>query len=183
MGYNSIYAGYGCGSSYFRMLADKFGYKRLYFIGLLLFTFGSMLCGRSSDENMLIVSRVIQGLGAGQYNHLAWPLFQGNFHLTSAVLHLDFGVFLLQPLSHLDHLLAVFLIDRFSWPLIFDVNIPVGLLAMLFTIIIQSEYINRKARKFDIAGFISVTIFLRSRCIYCLREMQLQTHQDGMRLI
>ena len=46
-------------------LADYFGYKRMYFIGLLLFTIGSFMCGVSGDENMLIFSRVIQGLGAG----------------------------------------------------------------------------------------------------------------------
>lgn len=40
-------------------LADKFGYKRMYFMGLLLFTFGSFLCGISHDENALIFSRVI----------------------------------------------------------------------------------------------------------------------------
>src|SRR5664279_5901519 len=34
-------------------LADRFGYKRLYFLGLLLFTFGSFLCGVSGDENTL----------------------------------------------------------------------------------------------------------------------------------
>ena len=36
-------------------LADRFGYKRLYFMGLLLFTFGSFLCGMSNDENTLII--------------------------------------------------------------------------------------------------------------------------------
>src|SRR5665648_812929 len=55
-------------------LADKFGYKRLYFLGLLMFTIGSMLCGMSNDENTLILSRIIQGLGAGMipvsYTHL-----------------------------------------------------------------------------------------------------------------
>ena len=46
-------------------LADRFGYKRMYFLGLFLFTFGSFLCFLSQDENMLIISRVIQGMGAG----------------------------------------------------------------------------------------------------------------------
>jgi DHA2 family multidrug resistance protein len=46
-------------------MADRFGYKRVYFLGLFLFTFGSFLCGYSSSEDMLIFSRVIQGLGAG----------------------------------------------------------------------------------------------------------------------
>ncbi|TSA38882.1 MAG: MFS transporter [Porphyromonadaceae bacterium] len=46
-------------------MADRFGYKRMYFWGLLLFTLGSLLCGMSVDENTLILSRIIQGLGAG----------------------------------------------------------------------------------------------------------------------
>ena len=55
-------------------MADKFGYKRLYFIGLFLFTLGSMLCGRSTDENMLIISRVIQGFGAGTIQPLGMAI-------------------------------------------------------------------------------------------------------------
>src|SRR5664279_2059562 len=46
-------------------LADKYGYKRVYFLGLFLFTLGSFLCGISPTEDILIFSRVIQGLGAG----------------------------------------------------------------------------------------------------------------------
>jgi len=60
-------------------LADKFGYKRMYFIGLFLFTLGSMLCGRSSDENMLIASRVIQGLGAGTIQPLGMAIITREF--------------------------------------------------------------------------------------------------------
>jgi MFS transporter, DHA2 family, multidrug resistance protein len=40
-------------------LADRFGYKRMYFLGLSLFTMGSFLCGMSPNENILILSRVI----------------------------------------------------------------------------------------------------------------------------
>ena len=46
-------------------LADRFGYKRMYFLGLSLFTLGSFLCGMSPNENVLILSRIVQGLGAG----------------------------------------------------------------------------------------------------------------------
>src|SRR5512137_3179014 len=46
-------------------MADRFGYKKVYFLGLVLFTLGSLLCGYSSTEDMLIAARVVQGLGAG----------------------------------------------------------------------------------------------------------------------
>ena len=55
-------------------LADRFGYKRLYFLGLLMFTIGSMLCGMSHDENTLILSRIVQGLGAGTIQPLGMAI-------------------------------------------------------------------------------------------------------------
>jgi DHA2 family multidrug resistance protein len=159
-------------------LADKFGYKRLYFLGLLLFTLGSALCGRSSDENMLIVSRIIQGFGAGTIQPLGMAIITREFPPHQRGIALGFWGISAAASVSFGPLIGGFLIDRFSWPLIFDVNIPIGLLAMLFTIIIQSEYKNRKTRKFDIAGFISVTIFL-PLTLYTLSQGNTATNPAG----
>jgi MFS transporter, DHA2 family, multidrug resistance protein len=159
-------------------LADKFGYKRLYFIGLFLFTLGSMLCGRASDENMLIAARVIQGLGAGTIQPLGMAIITREFPPNQRGIALGFWGISAAASVSFGPLIGGFLIDRFSWPLIFDVNIPIGIIAMLFTIIIQSEYINRKARKFDIVGFISVTIFL-PLTLYILSQGNAATNSAG----
>jgi DHA2 family multidrug resistance protein len=159
-------------------LADKFGYKRLYFIGLFLFTLGSMLCGRSSDENMLIASRVIQGLGAGTIQPLGMAIISREFPPHQRGIALGFWGISAAASVSFGPIIGGFLIDRFSWPLIFDVNIPIGILAMLFTIIIQSEYINRSARKFDLIGFISVTIFL-PLTLYVLSQGNAATNSQG----
>ncbi len=159
-------------------LADKFGYKRLYFIGLFLFTLGSMLCGRSSDENMLITSRVIQGLGAGTIQPLGMAIITREFPPNQRGIALGFWGIAAAASVSFGPLIGGFLIDRFNWPLIFDVNIPVGLIAMIFTVIIQSEYKNRKARKFDIVGFISVTIFL-PLTLYILSQGNAATNSEG----
>jgi MFS transporter, DHA2 family, multidrug resistance protein len=159
-------------------LADKFGYKKLYFIGLFLFTLGSMLCGRSSDENMLIASRVIQGLGAGTIQPLGMAIITREFPPHQRGIALGFWGISAAASVSFGPLIGGFLIDRFSWPLIFDVNIPVGILAMLFTIIIQSEYINKKTRKFDLVGFISVTIFL-PLTLYILSQGNAATNSEG----
>jgi DHA2 family multidrug resistance protein len=159
-------------------LADKFGYKRLYFIGLFLFTLGSMLCGRSSDENMLILSRVIQGFGAGTIQPLGMAIITREFPPHQRGIALGFWGISAAASVSFGPLIGGFLIDRFSWPLIFDVNIPVGILAMLFTIIIQSEYKNKKTRKFDYIGFISVTIFL-PLTLFALSEGNTATNSAG----
>ncbi len=159
-------------------LADKFGYKRLYFIGLFLFTLGSMLCGRSSDENMLIASRVIQGFGAGTIQPLGMAIISREFPPHQRGIALGFWGISAAASVSFGPIIGGFLIDRFSWPLIFDVNIPIGILAMLFTIIIQSEYINRSVRKFDLIGFISVTIFL-PLTLYVLSQGNAATNSQG----
>lgn len=159
-------------------LADKFGYKRMYFIGLLLFTTGSMLCGMSSNEDMLIVSRVIQGLGAGTIQPLGLAIITREFPPHQRGVALGFWAISAAASVSFGPLIGGFLIDRFSWPLIFDVNIPVGILAMLFTIIVQSEYKNKKMRKFDWIGFISVTIFL-PLTLYALSEGNAATNSAG----
>jgi MFS transporter, DHA2 family, multidrug resistance protein len=141
-------------------LADRFGYKRMYFIGLLLFTVGSMLCGLSSDENMLIFSRVIQGFGGGCIQSLGMAIITREFPVEQRGIALGFWAISSAASVSFGPLIGGFLIDNFSWQLIFDVNIPIGIIAMLATIIIQSEYKNKNIRKFDLIGFISITLFL-----------------------
>lgn len=159
-------------------LADKFGYKRLYFIGLFLFTLGSMLCGRSSNENMLIASRVIQGLGAGTIQPLGMAIITREFPPSQRGIALGFWGISAAASVSFGPIIGGFLIDNFSWPLIFDVNIPIGIVAMLFTIVVQSEYINKQTRKFDVVGFISVTLFL-PLTLYALSQGNAATNSEG----
>jgi DHA2 family multidrug resistance protein len=159
-------------------LADKFGYKRLYFIGLFLFTLGSMLCGRASDENMLIMSRIIQGFGAGTIQPLGMAIISREFPPNKRGVALGFWGIAAAASVSFGPMIGGFLIDNFSWSLIFDVNIPIGILAMLFTIIIQKEYKNAKLRQFDLVGFISVTIFL-PLSLYALSQGNAATNSAG----
>lgn len=159
-------------------LADKFGFKRMYFTGLLLFTMGSMLCGRSTNENMLIMSRIIQGLGAGTIQPLGMAIITREFPPHQRGIALGFWGIAAAASVSFGPLIGGFIIDNFTWQLIFDVNIPIGIIAMLFTIIIQAEYKNKKIRNFDLIGFISVTLFL-PLILYALSEGNAATNSEG----
>ncbi len=159
-------------------LADRFGYKRMYFSGLLLFTLGSGLSGMAVNENMLIMSRVIQGLGAGIIQPLGMAIITREFPVKQRGIALGFWAISAAASVSFGPMIGGFLIDKFSWPLIFDVNIPVGILAMLFTLIIQSEYKSGLKRKFDIVGFVSVTIFL-PLTLYTLSEVNSADNSAG----
>ena len=102
-------------------MADRFGYKRVYFLGLFLFTLGSFLCGYSSTEDMLIFSRVIQGLGAGALMPVGMAIITREFPPEKRTLALGFWSIASAASVSFGPLIGGYLVDNFSWPLIFDV--------------------------------------------------------------
>jgi len=159
-------------------LADKFGYKRVYFWGLFLFTFGSLLCGLSNDETTLIMSRVIQGLGAGMIQPLGMAIITREFPPHQRGIALGFWAISAAASVSFGPIIGGYLVDNFNWQLIFNVNVPVGIVALLFTIVVQREFINKQVRKFDYIGFISVIIFLPV-LLFALSEGNAQTNSEG----
>jgi len=159
-------------------MADKFGYKRLYFLGMLFFTLGSLLCGMSGNEDMLIIARVIQGFGAGTIQPLGMAIISREFPPQQRGVALGFWAIAAAASISFGPLIGGYLVDNFNWALIFDVNVPVGIIGMVATIIIQTEYKNKRIRKFDIVGFISATIFLPV-LLYALSQGNAETNSEG----
>ena len=141
-------------------LADKFGYKKVYFWGLFIFTLGSFMCGMSSNENLLIFSRVIQGLGAGCLMPVGMAIITREFPPNQRGIALGFWSIASAASVSFGPLIGGYLVDNFTWHLIFYVNIPVGIIGMMVTMIIQREYRNKDIKGFDLIGFLSVSIFL-----------------------
>jgi DHA2 family multidrug resistance protein len=159
-------------------LADRFGYKRMYFIGLSLFTFGSFLCGISPNENALIVSRIIQGLGAGTIMPIGMAIITREFPAEQRGIALGFWAIAAAASVSFGPLIGGYLVDTFSWPLIFDVNVPVGIIGLLVTVLIQREYKNKNVKEFDFVGFISIGTFLPV-ILYALSEGNAATNSAG----
>ena len=159
-------------------MADRFGYKRVYFLGLFLFTLGSFLCGLSTDENMLIAARVLQGFGAGFIQPIGMAIITREFPPHQRGLALGLWAVSAAASVSFGPLIGGYLVDNFSWQLIFDVNVPVGIIGLIATVIIQKEYRNPKIRKFDVVGFVSACIFL-PMVLFALSEGNAQTNSQG----
>jgi EmrB/QacA subfamily drug resistance transporter len=112
-------------------LSDRFGAKRVYLTSLVLFTLGSALCGLALNAQMLIVTRVMQGLGGGMLMPIGMAVL---YRLTPPDRRGQiFGLFGL-PLMvapALGPLLSGYLLEYADWRLIFLINLPVGVLALL----------------------------------------------------
>lgn len=159
-------------------LADHFGYKRMYFMGMLVFTLGSFLCGWSGNENMLIFSRIIQGLGAGIIQPLGMAIVVREFPPKQRGIAVGFWSVAAAASVSFGPLIGGFLVDNFNWQLIFDINVPIGILGMIITILIQREMVQKREGKFDMVGFISVSLFLPI-ILYALTEGNAVTNSAG----
>jgi DHA2 family multidrug resistance protein len=141
-------------------VADHWGYKRTYVGALVVFTTGSFLCGLSWDENVLIVFRIIQGIGAGFLMPVGMAIVTREFPPEKRGVALGFWSISAAASVSLGPLIGGYLIDHLDWQAIFDVNVPVGILGIFATMVIQREYKTEHARSFDAVGFFSMSIFL-----------------------
>ena len=141
-------------------VADHFGYKRTYTAALGLFTLGSFLCSISWNETALIFFRVIQGAGAGFIMPVGMAIVTREFPPEKRGVALGFWAIAAAASVSFGPSLGGYLIDNFAWHSIFDINVPVGLVGIFATLVIQREYKTLSSRSFDIVGFISVSMFL-----------------------
>ncbi len=140
--------------------ADHIGYKRMFVLSLFLFTLGSFLCSLAWSLGVLIFFRLIQGAGAGILMPVGMAIITREFPPEKRGLALGFWSISASASVSLGPTLGGYLIDRFSWHTIFDINIPVGIIAIIATTIIVREHKSEDVRKFDLLGFISLTAFL-----------------------
>jgi len=141
-------------------VADHFGYKRTYFFALSLFTLGSFLCGLAWNEYSLIIFRIVQAMGAGFLMPVGMAIVTREFPLRQRGVALGFWAIAAAASISLGPLIGGYLVDHIGWNAIFDVNVPIGILGLFATWIIQREYKTEQTRSFDLTGFISMAVFL-----------------------
>lgn len=141
-------------------IADRFGYKLTYILGLILFTTGSLACSFSWDENILIIFRIFQGAGAGFLMPVGMAIVTRTFPPNQRGMALGFWGIAAAASVSLGPLLGGYLVDNFSWHAIFDINVPVGIVGIVAVLVVQDEYKSNIRQKFDVAGFITMTIGL-----------------------
>jgi EmrB/QacA subfamily drug resistance transporter len=138
---------------------DLLGRKRIFLIGLVIFTVASLLDGLSSSEGMLIGARSLQGLGAALVSPAALSIISTTF-AEGAERAKALGVWAAIAIggSAVGLVLGGVLTQYFSWPWIFFVNVPVGIVAFVLSLRLIPESRDEHAeRSYDIAGAVTVT--------------------------
>ena len=138
-------------------LGDRFGRKRLFLSGLSLFVIGSLISGCASTLGWLFLGRAVQGLGAAALSTGSLSVLVAAFPDQRARTQ---AIGLWSGISNvalaLGPLLGGLLVQIGSWPAIFLINVPIGLVALILAWPGLSESRNPQARHLDLPGQVLV---------------------------
>ncbi|NUR07992.1 MAG: DHA2 family efflux MFS transporter permease subunit [Nocardioidaceae bacterium] len=134
--------------------ADRFGTKRLYMLAVFLFTAGSVLCATATSIEMLTAFRVLQGLGGGMLMPLGMTIMTraaGPERLGRVMAILGVPM-LLGPIF--GPILGGWLIDIASWHWIFLINLPIGVVALVYAALVLPKDSPTPSETFDFLGMV-----------------------------
>src|SRR5688500_15071863 len=138
---------------------DIFGHRRLFLVGITLFTLASLACGLATSQGMLVGARAVQGIGGAVVSAVALSLMMTLFD-EPAERAKAMGVFgfVASGGGSLGVLLGGILTDALDWHWIFLVNVPVGIAVVALSLaLIPAARVATGAKRLDVAGAVTVT--------------------------
>ncbi len=136
------------------MLSARYGRKRLYMLSIAVFTVASMMCGLAHSLPVLVLYRAIQGMAGGVLITVPQAVLRESFPPYEQGLAMGvygMGVVLAPAIGPT---LGGWLTDRYSWPWVFFINVPIGLLNLIMVQRVLSDppYLERRKDAIDYAG-------------------------------
>jgi EmrB/QacA subfamily drug resistance transporter len=133
-------------------LSDAFGRRRFFIVGMVIFVVGSALCGQSHSMTELIIFRALQGLGAGAMMPITQAIIGDIFPPAqrarwAGVLMSIFGF-----ATIVGPLLGGYITDNIGWRWTFYVNLPVGIIAVVFAAMALPGHVRLRRHAIDYLG-------------------------------
>lgn len=134
-------------------LADRYGTRKIFILAVSLFTLGSLACALSGSLSMLVVSRVVQGIGGAMMMPVARLALLRAYPRSELLPVLNFVTMpgLVGPI--LGPMLGGLLVTYASWHWIFLINIPIGIAGIFYARKYMPDFTTPK-RRFDFSGFL-----------------------------
>ncbi|WFU45568.1 MFS transporter (plasmid) [Bradyrhizobium sp. CB82] len=142
--------------------ADLYGHRRIFLIGVALFTISSIGCGLAPNITLLIVCRAVQGIGAAVLTPASLAMLGATFdeqERSKAIgLWVGFGALT----SAAGPVLGGWLVDHVSWRVIFLLNVPLAVVAAGLPTAFACESRDPQARALDLRGATAIAVSLAS---------------------
>lgn len=142
-------------------MADRFGRRRVFLLGVAVFTLGSVLCAVAPSLGFLVAARIIQALGGAMLNPVAVSILRNTFHdpkARSRAIGIWAGVIGIS--IALGPIVGGLLVDGPGWRYIFLVNAPIGVAAIILAARVIPEGRAGRPRRFDPVAQVLVIVLL-----------------------
>ncbi len=140
-------------------LGDRLGYRRVYMVGLAVFTLGSLGCALSHSLAALTAARVMQGLGAGGIMSINSALVRFTYPKRFLGRAMGLNALVISVSAALGPTVAAVILSRWSWEWLFAINVPVGAVAIAVAFRSLPTTVG-SARKFDwISALLNAATF------------------------
>lgn len=133
-------------------LADLVGYKPIWTTGLVVFTLGSALCGAAPSLGLLVAARAFQGVGGALLMAISPAMLTGAFPPQERGRALGMNAVTVSLGVSAGPTLGGFLTEHLTWRSIFYVNVPIGIVGVVATVLLLRDTRPRVARRFDPLG-------------------------------
>ncbi|MET0460956.1 MAG: MDR family MFS transporter [Ilumatobacteraceae bacterium] len=146
-------------------LSDLYGRRQIFQMTMAIFVVGSILCGASQSMTQLIGARAVQGLGGGGIQALAFAILGDILPARERGRYVGYFTLAFVGAALLGPLLGGFIIENFSWPWIFYINVPFALVVSLICHFALRLPFHRREAKLDYAGAALLSISIGSLMI------------------
>ena len=135
-------------------LGDRFGMKRVLILAIFIFTGASVLCGLAGSLSQLVMFRVVQGVGGGMLTPVGMAMLFRTFPPAERVRASSILTVPTAIAPAVGPVLGGLLVTDLSWRWVFFVNLPFGVLAILFGLVCLEEQREPVKGRFDVPGFV-----------------------------
>ena len=138
----------------FGRLGDMLGKTKVFKFGLIIFIVGSLFCGITSSLTVLVIARVVQGIGAAATMANSQGIITGVFPAEERGRALGITGTFVALGSMVGPGLGGFIVDATSWEYIFLINVPIGIITLFYGIKILPKASKTEKTKFDGSGAV-----------------------------
>jgi len=151
---------------FFGRLGDRVGSNKIYTYGFLVFTLGSLACSLSPSLLVLIAARTFQGLGASMMMATGIGIISNIFPSGERGKALGLTGTVVAMGNMMGPSLGGLLLAKFQWPVIFMINVPIGLLGFYLGYkYLPTQDLNHKTNNYDIRGIVLMALALTTLII------------------
>jgi EmrB/QacA subfamily drug resistance transporter len=133
---------------------DRYGRKRVFLIGVAIFTLASIACALAPDAQVLVAARAVQGIGAALLTPASLALLSANFPDNERGQAIGLWAGLGAVTSAVGPLVGGWLVDHVSWRAIFYLNVPLALGTIALTLYATPESRDPEAKHLDVWGAV-----------------------------